>query len=40
MELKEEGLDFGERRVGRLMRIDGIKPVCTRKHKITTNSAG
>lgn len=38
MELKEAGLDVGERRVGRLMRINGIKPVRTRKHKITTNS--
>jgi putative transposase len=38
MELKEAGLDVGERRVGRLMRINGIKPVCARKHKITTNS--
>jgi putative transposase len=28
----------GERRVGRLMRINGIKPVRTRKHKVTTNS--
>ena len=28
----------GERRVGRLMRLGGIKPVRTRKHKITTNS--
>lgn len=38
MELKEEGLDVGERRVGRLMRINAIKPVRTRKHKVTTNS--
>jgi len=38
MEIKEAGLDVGERRVGRLMRINGIKPVRTRKHKITTNS--
>jgi putative transposase len=38
MELKEVGLDVGERRVGRLMRINGIKPVRTRKHKITTHS--
>ena len=38
MELKETGLDVGERRVGRLMRINGIKPVRTRKHKLTTNS--
>jgi len=33
MELREAGLDVGERRVGRLMRINGIKPVRTRKHK-------
>jgi putative transposase len=39
MELKEVGLDVGERCVGRLMRINGIKPVRTRKHKITTNSS-
>ena len=38
MELKEAGLDVGERRVGRLMKINRIKPVRTRKHKITTNS--
>ena len=34
MELKE----VGERRVGRLMHINGIKPVRTRRHKVTTNS--
>jgi len=38
MELKEAGLDVGERRVGRLMRINAIKPVRTRKHKVTTDS--
>lgn len=38
MELKEAGLDVGERRVGRLMRLNGIKPVRTRKHKVTTDS--
>lgn len=38
MELKEAGLDVGERRVGRLMRRNGIKPVRTRKHKMTTDS--
>src|SRR5690606_30445535 len=38
MELKEAGLDVGERRVGRLMKINGIKPVRTRRHKVTTNS--
>jgi putative transposase len=38
MELKEAGLDVGERRVGRLMKINGIRPVRTREHKVTTNS--
>lgn len=38
MELKEACLDVGERRVGRLMRLNGIKPVRTRKHKVTTDS--
>lgn len=38
MELKEVGLNVGERRVGRLMKINGIKPVRTRKHKVTTDS--
>src|SRR5690554_5181441 len=38
MELKEAGLDVGECRVGRLMRINGIRPVRTRRHKVTTNS--
>ena len=38
MELKEVGIDVGERRVGRLMMINGIKPVRTRKHKVTTDS--
>lgn len=38
MELKEAGLDVGERRVGRLMRINNIKPVRTRRHKVTTDS--
>ena len=36
--LKEARLAVGERRVGRLMRINGIRPVRTRKHKVTTNS--
>jgi putative transposase len=27
MELKEAGLDVGERRVGRLMKIHGIRPI-------------
>ena len=35
-ELKEIGLDVGHRRVGRLMRQNGISVVRTRKHKITT----
>ena len=38
MELKEAGLDVGERRVGRLTKINGIRPVRTRKSKVTTNS--
>ena len=38
MELKEVGLAIGERRVGRLMRANGIKPVRTRRHKVTTDS--
>ena len=38
MELKEAGLAIGERRVGRLMKINGIKPVRTRRHKVTTDS--
>ena len=37
-ELKEAGLDVGERRVGRLMKINGIRPVRTRRHKVTTDS--
>ncbi len=38
MELKEAGIDVDASRVGRLMRINGIKPVHTRKHRVTTNS--
>ncbi len=38
MELKEAGLKVSERRIGRLMRINGIKPAHTCKHKVTTNS--
>jgi len=38
MELKEVGLDVGERRVGRLMKINDIRPVRTRRHKVTTDS--
>ena len=37
-ELKELGLDVGHRRVGRLMRQNGISVVRTRKHKVTTDS--
>lgn len=38
MELKEAGLNVGERKVGRLMKINGIRPVRTRRHKVTTDS--
>jgi putative transposase len=38
MELKEAGLGVGERRVGRQMRLNGIKPVRPRRHKVTTDS--
>lgn len=37
-ELKEIGLRVGHRRVGRLMRQNGIQVVRTRKYKATTNS--
>lgn len=37
-ELKELGLNVGHRRVGRLMRQNGISVVRTRKYKATTNS--
>ena len=37
-ELKETGLSVGHRRVGRLMRQNGISVVRTRKHKVTTDS--
>lgn len=37
-ELKEIGLGVGERRVGRLMRINSIVPVRTHRHKVTTDS--
>ena len=37
-ELKELGFDVGHRRVGRLMRQNGIAVVRTRKHKVTTDS--
>lgn len=38
MELREAGLAAGERRVGRLMKANGIRPVRTRRHKVTTDS--
>ncbi len=37
-ELKEIGLNVGHRRVGRLMRQNGISVVRTRKHTATTDS--
>ncbi len=37
-ELKEIGLDIGHRRVGRLMRQNGMSVIRTRKHKVTTDS--
>ena len=37
-ELKEAGLDIDERRIGRLMKLNGIRPVRTRRHKVTTDS--
>lgn len=37
-ELKEIGLEVGHRRVGRLMRQNGIPVIRTRKHKVTTDS--
>lgn len=37
-ELKEIGLDVGHRRVGRLMRQNGISVVRTRKYRATTDS--
>ena len=37
-ELKEIGLSVGHRRVGRLMRQNGILVVRTHKYKVTTNS--
>ncbi|MBS1095670.1 transposase [Gluconobacter wancherniae] len=38
MELKEAELNVGERYVGRLMKLNGIRPVRTRRHKVTTDS--
>ncbi len=37
-ELKEIGLDVRHRRVGRLMRQNGISVIRTRRHKVTTDS--
>ena len=37
-ELKELGFDVGHRRVGRIMRQNGISVVRTHKHKVTTDS--
>ncbi|MEN8950182.1 IS3 family transposase [Planktotalea arctica] len=37
-ELKEIGLNIGHRRVGRLMRQNGISVIRTRKHKVTTDN--
>lgn len=37
-ELRELGLQIGHRRVGRLMRQNGISVIRTRKHKVTTDS--
>jgi len=37
-ELKEIGLDVGHRRVGGLMRDNGIKVITTQKYKATTDS--
>ncbi len=37
-ELKEIGLEVHHRRVGRLMRQNGISVIRTRKHKVTTDS--
>ncbi len=31
-------MSVSERRIGRLMKINGIRPVRTRRHKITTDS--
>ncbi|GCE89298.1 transposase [Komagataeibacter diospyri] len=38
LELREAGPDVGERRIGRLMKDNGIRPVRTRRHKVTTDS--
>ena len=38
-ELKELGLNVGHRRIGRLMRENGIQAIRTRKYKVTTDSS-
>lgn len=38
VELKEEGRDVGERRVGRLMKLNGIGSVRNRRHRITPDN--
>lgn len=37
-ELKEAGLDVGERCVGRLMKTNGIRLIRTCRHRVTTDS--
>ena len=37
-ELKEAGLNVGHRRVGRLMQVNGIRAIRTRRYKVTTDS--
>jgi putative transposase len=37
--VEEVGLDIGNGGVGRSVGVSGIKPVRTRRHKITTNSS-
>jgi putative transposase len=38
MELKEAGLDVGERRVGQLMILNGVRLVGTHRNKVATDS--
>ncbi|GEN60955.1 hypothetical protein ANI02nite_28390 [Acetobacter nitrogenifigens DSM 23921 = NBRC 105050] len=38
MELTEAGLDVGECRVGRLMKLNGIRRMRTSRHTVTTDS--
>lgn len=38
MELKEAGRDVGERRVGRLIKLNEARPVRTCRHRVTTDS--